>query len=146
LQVNLQGKTRLFDPYKRLKSLATYFRTALRFVSYFYRVVAPDEYHFSAVTDPDDDSERQRPEDIIEATKEQLSVWRDINRIAQQKRMKEQNSDNSNDDDKDSKNKLKEHLLELWILLIYYMTSTCQYELPLLSFCAMLSIKLLTKS
>jgi hypothetical protein len=36
--------------------------------------VAPDEYHFSAVTDPDDDGERQRPEDIIEATDEQLAV------------------------------------------------------------------------
>jgi hypothetical protein len=81
-------------------------------VSYFNRVVAPDEYHFSIVTDPDDDSERQRPEDIIEATDEQLAVWRDIDRIARQKRMKEQNGDNSDDDDEDTNNELKERLLE----------------------------------
>ena len=53
---------------------------ALRFVSYFSRVVAADEYHFSAAAEDDDDT--QRPEDIIEATDEQLAVWRDIYRIA----------------------------------------------------------------
>jgi hypothetical protein len=74
LQVDLQGKTRPFDPYKGLKSLTTYFRTALRFVLYFHRVVAPDKYYFGIVTDLDDDSERQRPKDIIEATEEQLAV------------------------------------------------------------------------
>jgi hypothetical protein len=121
-QVDLQGKTRPFDPYKGLKSLATYFRTVLRFVSYFHRVVAPDEYYFSAVTDPDDDGERQRPEDIIEATEEQLAVWRDIDRIARQKRMKEQNGESGDDDNEDSNNELKERLLELWILLICYTT------------------------
>jgi hypothetical protein len=60
--------------------------------------------------------------------------------------MKEQNGDNSNDDDEDSNNELKERLLELWILLIYYTTGARRYESPLLSFCAMLSIKPLTKS
>jgi hypothetical protein len=43
-------------------------------MSYFHRVVAPDKYYFGTVTDPDDDSKRQRPEDIIEATEEQLVV------------------------------------------------------------------------
>ena len=79
-QVDLTGKTRPFDPYKGSKSLATYFGMALRFVSYFSRVVAADEYHFSAAAEDDDDT--QRPEDIIEATDEQLAVWRDIYRIA----------------------------------------------------------------
>jgi hypothetical protein len=41
-------------------------------VSYFSRVVAPNEYHFSTVVKGDDDM--QRPEDIIEATDEQLAV------------------------------------------------------------------------
>jgi hypothetical protein len=68
------GKTRPFDPYKGPKSLATYFGIALRFVSYFSKVVAPDNYHFSLVADVDDDSERQRPEDIIGTTDEQLAV------------------------------------------------------------------------
>jgi hypothetical protein len=60
--------------------------------------------------------------------------------------MKEQNGDNGDEDDKDSNNELKERLLELWILLICYTTSARRYESPLLSFCAMLSIKPLTKS
>ena len=68
------GKTRPFDPYKGPKSLATYFGIAHRFVSYFSKVVAPDDYHFSLVADAEDDSERQRPEDIIGATDEQLAV------------------------------------------------------------------------
>jgi hypothetical protein len=145
-QVDLMGKTRPFDPYKGPKSLATYFGIAHRFVSYFSKVVAPDDYHFSLVADAEDDSERQRPEDIIGATDEQLAVWQDINRIARQKRMKEQTGDNGNDDDKDSNNELKERLLEFWILLICHTTGARRYESPLLSFCAMLSIKPSTRS
>jgi hypothetical protein len=41
---------------------------------------------------------------------------------------------------------LKERLLELWILLICYTTGARWYESPLLSFCAMLSIKLSIRS
>jgi hypothetical protein len=119
--------------------------------------VAPDEYHFSVVTNPDDNSEQQRPEDIIKATDEQLAVWQDIDRIAQQRCINEQTSNNDDDDDDDddnnddnddeeSNNELKERLLELWMLLICHMTSARWYESPLLSFCAMLSIKLSTKS
>lgn len=54
-QVDLTGKTRPFDPHKGPKSLVSYFGIALRFVSYFSRVVAPDEYHFSAIAEDDDD-------------------------------------------------------------------------------------------
>jgi hypothetical protein len=36
---------------------------------------------------------------------------------------------------------LKERLLELWMLLICHKTGARRYESPLLSFCAMLSIK-----
>jgi hypothetical protein len=73
-QVDLTGKTRPFDPYKGPKSLASYFGIALRFVSYFSRVIAPDKYHFSPAADADDDTEDQRPEDIIEAIDDQLAV------------------------------------------------------------------------
>jgi len=45
-------------------------------VSYFSRVVAPDEYHFSAMVEDYDNM--QRPEDIVEATDKQLIVWQDI--------------------------------------------------------------------
>jgi hypothetical protein len=41
-------------------------------VSYFSRVVAPNEYYFSIVAEDDDDI--QRPEDVIEATDKQLVV------------------------------------------------------------------------
>jgi hypothetical protein len=36
--------------------------------------VASDEYHFSPAADADDDVEDQRPEDVIDATDEQLAV------------------------------------------------------------------------
>jgi hypothetical protein len=96
---------------------------------------------------PDDDSKGQRPEDVIEATDEQLAVWQDIDRIARRKRTSEQTGNNNNDDDgEDSNNELKERLLELWMLLICHKTGARRYESPLLSFCAMLSIKPSTKS
>jgi hypothetical protein len=43
-------------------------------VSYFSRVIAPNEYYFSLAADADDDVEVQRPEDIIEAIDDQLVV------------------------------------------------------------------------
>jgi len=55
-------------------------------VSFFARVVAPDEYHFSAAAE--DSDELQRPEDVIEATDEQLAVWQDIRQIVQRSQTK----------------------------------------------------------
>jgi len=66
--------------------------------------------------------------------------------MARQKRMREQTDDNSDDDMEDSDNELKERLLELWMLLICHTTSARRYKSPLLSFCAMLSIKPSTRS
>ncbi|KAM0714674.1 hypothetical protein Q7P37_003053 [Cladosporium fusiforme] len=136
-QVDLTGKTRPFDPHKGPKSLVSYFGIALRFVSYFSRVVAPDEYHFSATAH--DDNNMQRPEDTIEATEEQLAVWQDIYQIALRRRANPIEEDNE-EGDEDGK-ELKERLLELWTLLICHTTGARRYESPLLSFCAMLSIK-----
>jgi hypothetical protein len=129
-QVDLQGKTRLFDPYKEPSSLSKYFGIALRFVSYFGRVVAADDYHFTLAADTGDGSKGQRPEDVIKATDEQLAVWQDIDRIVRQIRTKEQNDDNddNNADDEDSNDKLKERLLKLWILLICHTTGSRRYE------------------
>lgn len=141
-QVDLTGKTRPFDPYKGSKSLATYFGMALRFVSYFSRVVAADEYYCSAVAE--DDDETQRLEDVIEATDEQLAVWRDIYQIAQRRQVSPIEEDNEGGDE--DRKQLKERLLELWMLLICHTTGARRYESPLLSFCAMLSIKPSTKS
>ena len=143
-QVDLTGKTRPFDPYKGSKSLATHFGMALRFVSYFSRVVAADEYHFSIVAE-DDDDDIQRPEDVIEATEEQLAVWRNIHRIAQRRRTTSSAENHEEADEKEEK-ELKDRLLELWMLLICHTTGARRYESPLLSFCAMLSIKPSTRS
>jgi hypothetical protein len=144
-QVDLTGKTRPFDPYKGAKSLTSYFGTALRFVSYFSRVVAPDEYHFSPAADADDDVEGQRPEDIIEATDDQLAVWREICDLARQIRASRTEDYDDGDDNSDD-DVLKERLLELWMLLICHTTGARRYQSPLLSFCAMLSIKPSTRS
>ncbi|KAI7295671.1 hypothetical protein KC343_g82 [Hortaea werneckii] len=111
--------------------------TALLFVSYFSRVVAPDEYHFSATAEDDDDM--QRPEDTIDATEEQLAVWQDIYQITQRRRANAVEEDKEESDE--DGNGLKERLLELWTLLICHTTGARRYESPLLSFCAMLSIK-----
>lgn len=116
---------------------------ALRFVSYFSRVVAPDEYHFSPAAD--NDGETMRPEDIIQATEEQLVVWKEIHEMAKQMRMNEQTG--TDDDDEEGYNSdLKNRLLQLWMLIICHATGARRYESPLLSFCAMLSIKPSTKS
>jgi hypothetical protein len=143
-QVDLQGKTRPFDPYKGPKSLETYFGTAYRFVSYFSRVAAPDEYHFSIDTEDGDDM--QRPEDIIEATDEQLAVWQDIQQIVQRTRTSTTEEDEHAVNDTEDREKLKDRLLKLWMLLICHTTGARRYKSPLLSFCAMLSIKPSTKS
>jgi hypothetical protein len=45
-------------------------------VSYFSRVAAPNEYHFSIDTENGDNM--QRPKDIIDAIDKQLVVWQDI--------------------------------------------------------------------
>jgi hypothetical protein len=132
-QVDLTGKTRPFDPYKGAKSLTSYFGTALRFVSYFSRVVAPDEYHFRMAADADDDVEGQRPEDIIEATDDQLAVWREICDLARQIRASRTEDYDDGDDNSDD-DVLKERLLELWMLLICHTTGARRYQSPLLSF------------
>lgn len=51
----------------------------------------------------------------------------------------------SEEDDGERK-ELEERLLELWMLLICHNTRARQFQSPLLSFCAMLSIKPSTRS
>ncbi|KAK6442724.1 hypothetical protein LTR95_001040 [Oleoguttula sp. CCFEE 5521] len=110
-QFDLTGKTRPFDGHKEPKSIMAYFGIALRFVSYFSRVIANDEYHFSIVAE--DDSDTERPEDIIKAMDEQLAVWQDIQQIARQRRADEQTDEDgarSSDDDNNSEdNELNEN-------------------------------------
>ena len=112
-------------------------------MSFFARVVAPDEYYFSAAAEDSDDI--QRAEDIIEATDQQLAVWRDICQLAQQSQTNPIEGDEYISDEVKG-TKLKERLLELWMLVICHTTGARRHESPLLSFCAMLSIKPWTKS
>lgn len=136
-QIDLVGKTRAFDPYKEPGTLKTYFRLAHRFLSYFYRVVAPDDYHFST---QDTGEEKDRPEDIIETTNEQLTAWQQVLRTAKHKRQ----SGDGEDGDETLK-ELKVQLLEFWMSVVCHPTGARRYQSPLLSFCAMLGIKPSTK-
>ena len=113
-------------------------------MSYFSRVTAPEEYHFSAAIEDGDNM--QRPRDIIEATDEQLALWQDIQQIVQRTSTRLTKEDEHVIDDKQDREKLKGRLLKLWMLLICHTTGARQYKSPLLSFCAMLSIKPLTQS
>lgn len=122
------GKTRPFDQYKEPKTIKTYFSTAKRVLAYFDRVAAGEDYFFSA----ESDEERYRPEDHVEPTQKQLDVWLAACTLAK---------DELPDKDEEKQEGLKSRLLEFWMLLITQDTGSRRYSSPLLSFCAMLSIK-----
>jgi hypothetical protein len=44
-------------------------------LSYFYRVIFLDEYYFSI---DEIEEQAERPEDAVEATDEQLTVWNQV--------------------------------------------------------------------
>lgn len=134
-QVDVVGKTRAFDPYKEPGTLKSYFGISQRFLSYFHRVVFPDEYYFNT---EETDEQAERPEDVIKATDEQLAAWDDILQIAKRECQSE-------DDEERKLTELKDRLLEMWLLVIGHNTGARRYQSPLLSFCAMLSIKPSTK-
>lgn len=71
LQVDIIGKTRAFDPYKEPKTLKSYFGISQQFLSYFHRVIFPNEYYFEI---EDTNKQAERPEDVVEATNEQLAA------------------------------------------------------------------------
>jgi hypothetical protein len=134
-QVDMVGKTRAFDPYKEPGTLKSYFGISQRFLAYFHRVIFPDEYYFDI---EDTDEQAERPEDVVEVTDEQLAAWNDIWQTAKQECQSE-------DDEETKRTELKDRLLEMWMLIIGHNTGARRYQSPLLSFCAMLSIKPSTK-
>ena len=129
------GKTRAFDPYKEPGTLKSYFGISQRFLSYFHRVIFPDEYYFDI---KDTDEQAERPEDVVAATDEQIAAWNDIWQTAKQ-------DCQSEDEEEKKRVELQSRLLEMWMLIIGHDTGAQQYQSPLLSFCAMLSIKPSTK-
>jgi superfamily II DNA helicase RecQ len=132
-QVELIGSTRAFAPSKKGSTLKTYFKAAKQFLAYLDRVAINRGYHFS--TDPNDGT--HRPEDVIELTAEQLQTWQSIRRLARQRHT---SGDGERDDG------LEDKLLDMWMLLVGHNTGARRYRSPLLSFCAMLSIKPSTSS
>ncbi|KAL2350397.1 hypothetical protein BJ546DRAFT_1112222, partial [Cryomyces antarcticus] len=66
--IELQGKTRGFDPHKRSDTLKAYFTLWDQFLAYFYRIV--DRDHFTAEAE-----KRRRPEDIVCLTDGQRVAW-----------------------------------------------------------------------
>lgn len=122
------GKIRPFDQYKEPKTLKTYFSTAKRVLAYFDRIAAGEDYFFSAKSE----EESFRPEDHVDPTQKQLDVWLAVCTLAKHE---------IPDDDEETQDELKSRLLEFWMLLITQDTGSRRYSSPLLSFCAMLSIK-----
>ena len=132
-QVELIGSTRAFAPSKNKSTLKTYFKVAKQFLTYLDRVATRRDYHFSV--DAADDI--HRPEDVMELTSEQLQTWQSVRRLTRQR----QRSGNMERD-----HGLEDQLLEMWMLLVGHNTGARRYRSPLLSFCAMLSIKPSTSS
>jgi superfamily II DNA helicase RecQ len=132
-QVELIGSTRAFAPSKNKSTLKTYFKVAKQFLTYLGRVATGRDYHFSV----DTEDGIHRPEDVMELTFEQLRTWQSVRRLARQR----QKSGNAERDDG-----LEDQLLEMWMLLVCHNTGARRYRSPLLSFCAMLSIKPSTSS
>ncbi|KAJ9618039.1 hypothetical protein H2203_009313 [Taxawa tesnikishii (nom. ined.)] len=126
-QVESIGKVRPFDPYKEPGTLKVYFKLASQFLSYLERVAICDEYHFSA-----DSEETIRPEDVIEPTDKQRVVWHNLRRLAER---------GATGTGEGIKGQLRDGLVELWMLVIRHTTGARRYRSPIVSFCAMLSIK-----
>lgn len=131
-QVESVGKTRPFEPCKNVGTLRTYFRPAKQLVAYIYRVASNRDYHFTA-----DSDDVRRPEDVMALTSEQARVWRSIRRLTREAQGK---------DRPEPSPELHDQLLEQWMLLVRDTTGAQRYRSPLVSFCAMLSIKQSTSS
>lgn len=128
-QVELFGKTRGFDPYKLPSTLASNFRQWKQFLVYVSRVGFGEDHFFTASPG---ESNPQRPEDVIELTEQQRRAWRILWQLAERQaegRFAEAASG------------MKEGLTEFCMLLVCHQTGARRYRSPLVSFCAMLSIR-----
>jgi len=131
-QVETLGRTRPFEPCKNPGTLQKYFKPAKQLLAYIYRVAANRDYHFSR-----DSEELRRPEDVVSLTSEQARAWRSIRRMA-----KDREDGSTSEPDTE----LHEQLLEFWMLLVRDTTGPQRYRSPLVSFCAMLSLRRTTSS
>lgn len=125
-QIEQVGRTRAFAPKKDATTLKTYFSTAKRFLAYLDRVAVGRHHHFSI----EPDSNGTAPEEIMELTDRQLTTWQTVRRLARQEAAPGSGT-----------TELRDELVKAWMLLICHDVGARRYRSPLLSFCAMLSIK-----
>ena len=125
------GNIRAFDLYKGPGALKAYFKLVKQFIVYMDRVAGSRDYYFSESKEEG----LHRPEDVIELSREQLTTWHRIRRMA-----RDIANEQSNTTD------IKDAILKMWMLLISHYTGARRYRSLLLSFCAMLSIELSTGS
>jgi hypothetical protein len=118
------GKARGFDPKKEPNTLKTNFGYWKQFLTYSYRVA----YRGSHFTTADDD--QRTPESCIQLTDAQEKAWEAaVHSAVEQDRPT-----------------LRDGMLALSIALICHEFGGSRYSSPLLSFCAMLSVKPHTKT
>ena len=122
-KVELLGKTRAFEPDKEASTLATYFGLWKQLLAYMYRVV--DRDYFTTEGGQEQRQKRSKPEDVIHLSGEQWSAWEETLSAASA-------GDGS---------ALKKALEALCIRLICHNVGGKRYSSPLVSFCAMLSVK-----
>jgi hypothetical protein len=118
------GKTRGFDPKKEPNTLRTNFGYWKQFLTYYYRVA----YYGSYFTTADDD--QRTPKSCIRLTDTQEKAW-------------EAAFQNAVEQDQPA---LRNTILVFLIALICHEFGSNRYSSPLLSFCAILSVKLYTKT
>ena len=118
------GKARGFDPKKEPNTLKTNFGYWKQFLTYSYRVA----YRGSHFTTADDD--QRTPESCIQLTDAQEKAWEAATQSAVEQ----------------DRPALRDAMLALSMALICHEFGGSRYSSPLLSFCAMLSVKPHTKT
>ena len=130
-EVEGTGRTRPFDTDKEPATINAYTRRAKQLFAYIYRVIAPEEPFFAA----GQEINMAGPNHIVRLTEAQMHSWQ---RIIQ--------SLTAAGPGPLTTGRLDSMVLELWVRLIRHTTGARPFESPLVSFCALNSIKQTTGS
>jgi hypothetical protein len=118
------GKARGFEPKKEPETVKTNRRYWKQFLTYYYRVVHNGS-HFTT-----SDNSQQTPADSVRLTDEQASAWAGVVRSAQSQ----------------EREQLRDSLSVFCMAIICHEFGGSRYSSPLLSFCAMHSVRPFTKT
>jgi hypothetical protein len=118
------GKARGFEPKKEPETVKTNRRYWKQFLTYYYRVVHRGG-HFTT-----SGSSQQAPADSVRLTDEQASAWAGVVRSAQNQ----------------EREQLRDSLSVFCMAIICHESGGSRYSSPLLSFCAMHSVRPFTKT